>query len=255
MQVRIPLGGALLALLVSFPATAQSPAPEEKHEFRGKNLPELARRLTEAACAGKRLVSVTGEEGEIVVQLEALAAEQTRSAEARPCEYRFAEATKHGQWEKEINRVAAEGFRVVTTLVTWKSVWTEWFVALLARTATPEDKYDYRVFEGPHFGRIEKKLKPAAAEGFRLLAFGLHTHTREWTWALSNQHLLLVVERKAGQPGCGARVLDTRRESTMEKELAQAAAEGYVPIHRLLHVGHYAAILERRECRPEQAAQ
>jgi hypothetical protein len=253
VNFRISFDIAVLGLIALLPAEAQPSTPGESRLLRSRVLPELGHQLTVEACAGSKVLSVAEEDGEFIVQIEPIAggAEPGPAPATQPCEYKFAEATRHGQWEREINRVAAEGFRLVATLVTEKggNDFSEWFVALLSRTAAPEERYDYRILEGPHAGRIEKKLTWAGAEGFRLLPFAFHKHTREWTWAMSNQHLLLVLERKAGRPGCGARVLDTRQESTMEKELAQAEAEGYEPVHKLEHVGHFVAFLEQKDCR------
>jgi hypothetical protein len=254
--MKLALGAALAvgAAAMGLPAAwAQAPIGDDKIELRGTELSDLGRRISEVACTGARLVSMTSPEGEIIVLLESASGGESSAVGAtRACEYKFAEATKHGQWEKEINRVAAEGFRLVATLVTHKKPddWSEWFVALMVRTA-PEARYAYRILEGPHAGRIEKKLTRAAAEGFRLLPFAFHTHVREWTWALSNQHLIVVLERKEGRPGCGARLLDTRRESTMASELTEAEAAGYEAVHRREHVGHFIVFLEEKSCRAQ----
>lgn len=71
--------------------------------------------------------------------------------------------------------MAAGGFRVVATLVTRKSEWAEWFVALMVRTATPQESYHYRVLEGRSLARIEKQLSPAAA-----LACSTHDENQPW---------------------------------------------------------------------------
>lgn len=144
-------------------------------------------------------------------------------------EFRFVATTKVATMEKELNDLAAQGFRLERVS---KSSLGDDVAALVSRdpSATNSVRYEYKLLATRKAGTMEKEITEAAAQGYELR--GLTSMFRPGIALLVGDETAAAMERPFGE---GARrfeykLLSTRREKTMQKELDAAVSEGYVPV-------------------------
>jgi len=113
--------------------------------------------------------------------------------------------------------------------------------ALNAQTTETEDER-YRLLATTRMSTLEKELNEAAADGFRFVSNGLSLKQTRF----SVPEVLTVLEKAVkGDPNVEYLVLSTHRMSTLQKETAEAAAEGYTLVGQIERAGDLVAILER----------
>jgi hypothetical protein len=136
-------------------------------------------------------------------------------------DYQFINTQQSGTLEKELNQQAAAGWRL---LLLPKATESSTMGALLGKTDNGR-KYEYKVLAATRIGTLEKEFADAVKEGFDYR--GLITTTR----ILVGNESLLVLEREQGQSVARQEYifLNTKKESTLEKEMDAAVSQGYVP--------------------------
>ncbi len=131
--------------------------------------------------------------------------------------------------ERELNELAAQGVRLERVS---KSLLDDQIAALMVRDpATPNTtRYEYKIISTRRAATMEKELTEAAGQGFELR--GLTPLFRPGIGALIGDETALVVERPASEVArrYEYKLLSTRREKTMQKELEEVLAAGYTPL-------------------------
>ncbi len=154
-------------------------------------------------------------------------------------EFRFVTTSKSTTMEKELNELAAQGFRVERVS---KSSYGDDIAALLVRNqaqstdARPTDdkstaaaRYEYKLLATRKASTLEKEIQEAAADGFEFR--GLTSVIRLIPYSLGNE-TIAVMERQVGATArrYDYKMLSTKREATTQKELNEAVTAGYIPV-------------------------
>jgi hypothetical protein len=138
-------------------------------------------------------------------------------------EYFFLNTQASGTLEKELNQQAAQGWRL---LLLPKAYGSSTMGALLKKPSNSEVRYDYKVLAATRIGTLENEFKAAVNEGYDFRGI------IETSRVFIGGETLLVMEREAGQKTARSEYifLNTKKESTLQKEMEGAASQGYVPI-------------------------
>lgn len=153
--------------------------------------------------------------------------------------------TRTGTMQDEINQAAATGYRVVAASRTEGAE----VVVVLEQTA---GAYQYRLLATTRTGTLQRELEAAAAAGFRVVPRAVTTKRtgnvalRALSGNNPGEGELLILMEKGPEESAKAQyqVLATSRTGTLQKEISQAAANGYVLL-ALVSRGEHLAILER----------
>jgi hypothetical protein len=133
--------------------------------------------------------------------------------------------TRTGTMQKEMSEAAENGFRVRMGSPTSGNE----MVILMEKLATPPNVYQYELLATKRTGTMEKELNEAGDKGFRMLA---QTMIAKKGMGITNTVELVVVMEKAPKASFRYqyKLLATQRTSTMEKEIREAEAAGFVLI-------------------------
>ena len=165
--------------------------------------------------------------GSITCLLLALSAASV--AEAQDDRYLLLATERTGTMQKEIDEAAARGFRVVTA----SPGDGDEYIVLLEQTT---DKHQYRLLATSRTATLQRELEDAAKEGYRILPKSI---------AHKGDELLVLMEKGAqGSALADYQVLATERTGTLQREISQAALNGYTLV-ALAKRGEHVAILER----------
>jgi hypothetical protein len=138
-------------------------------------------------------------------------------------EYYFLNTQASGTLEKELNQSAAQGWRL---LLLPKAFGSSTMGALLKKPANVEVKYEYKVLAATRIGTLENEFKAAVNDGYDFRGI------IETGRVFIGGETLMVMEREAGQKSSRSEYifLNTKKESTLEKEMDGATSQGYAPI-------------------------
>jgi hypothetical protein len=150
-------------------------------------------------------------------------------AEAQDDRYLLLATERTATMQQEISEAAARGFRVVAASPKASSE----LVVLLEQT---EDKYEYLLVATTRPGTLQREISDAANAGY-------HIVPRAVT-GKGDEVIVLMEKGVEGPPHLEYQVLSTERTGTLQKEISQAAANGY-KLTALAGRGEYVAILER----------
>jgi hypothetical protein len=132
-------------------------------------------------------------------------------AEMGKREYRFMETTRVSTMEKEMNKLAKEGFQFHLT--------SNGLITIMSRPLIEKvQKYEYKLLATRRSGTMQKELTDMGVQGYQFL--GISSGSGE---------LVLVMERGADVSGrqYEYKLLATSLESATQKELSEALAGGY----------------------------
>jgi hypothetical protein len=156
-------------------------------------------------------------------------------AETGKREYRFIETTRVSTMEKEMNKLAKEGFQFHLTSIG--------LITILSRPLKEKThKYEYKLLATRRANTMQNELTEMGVQGYQFL--GMSSGTGE---------LVLVMQRGVDVSGrqYEYKLLSTNLESTTQKELSEALASGYKFLE-INDVGVRVIVLERRkEAAPE----
>ncbi|HZS04456.1 MAG TPA: hypothetical protein VFD58_06440 [Blastocatellia bacterium] len=158
----------------------------------------------------------------VLLLLAALTVTAWAQEEARQDDYLVINTQQSGTLEKELNQQAAAGWRL---LLLPKAYESSTMGALLGKTGDGK-KYEYKVLATTRIGTLEKEFTDAVKQGFDYR--GLITTER----ILVGSESLIVLEREKGQTVATQEYvfLNTKKESTLEKEMETAVSQGYAPV-------------------------
>ena len=144
---------------------------------------------------------------------------------------------KTSTMQKELNAAAAQGFRIVVGSPTSG---TE-MALLLERVGHPERPYTYRLLATTRTSTMQKELDEAAPDGFRLLPRTMIAKNQMF----GGTEIVVILERPpAVEKRYKYKLLATNLTSTLQKEVAQAEADGFVLVG-LVSRGEHMVIMEQ----------
>ena len=155
-------------------------------------------------------------------------------------------AARTGTMQQEINDAAAMGYRVIAASR------TEGSEVVVVLEQNP-DTYLYRLIATTRTGTLQREINEAAEAGYRVMPRAVTTKrtsggnlTRALGGNTRDEGELLILMEKGPEGGATAQyqVLATGRTGTLQKEISQAAINGYVLL-ALVSRGEHLAILER----------
>jgi hypothetical protein len=151
--------------------------------------------------------------------------------------YLLLATTKTSTMQKELDEAAAQGFRVVAGSPTSGSE----MVLFLERSAKPPDTYQYKLLATTRTSTMQKELNGAAEGGYRLLPQTMIAKQQ----LLGAMEIVVVLERPPKtKKRCEYKLLATSRTSTLQKEVAEAQAAGFVLVG-IVSRGEHLVIMER----------
>ncbi len=143
-----------------------------------------------------------------------------------------------GTMEEELGQAAALGFRVVTGAPTSGNE----MVLFLERAVEPPDTYAYRLLATTRTSTLQEELEAAAAEGFRFLSRTPLCKSRRF----GGDEIVVILERgPEGVQRYEYLLLATSRTSTLQDEVSEAVAAGYV-MSSLVSCSEHIALMERQ---------
>jgi hypothetical protein len=178
----------------------------------------------------------------VTVTVTAVSAQRSEDTDQR---YLLLSTQRTATMEAELNEAAAKGYRVVTGSPTTGSE----MLLFLERVATPPDTYVYRLLATTRISTMERELNQVAIDGYRLMPQTIMLKGQAGSGLFGggerDLELVLVAERgpKAG-PRYEYRLLGTERTATMQKEVSDAVASGFVVVG-MASRGEHVVILER----------
>lgn len=151
--------------------------------------------------------------------------------------YLLLATSKTSTMQKELDNAAQQGFRVVTG----SGVAGAEIAIMMERIPEGSDKYNYRLLSTTKTGTMEKELNALAKEGFRLLP-----RTMTAKEGMLSKEIVVVLERDPNLKGqeFEYKFLATSLTSTLQKEMTEAAKEGYL-LAAFTSRGEHMIIMER----------
>jgi hypothetical protein len=151
--------------------------------------------------------------------------------------YLLLSTVKTSTMQKELDEASGQGFRIISAA---SSCGQSEMVLFLERVAQAPDTYKYRLLATTRTSTMEKELNQAAQEGFRLLP---RTITAKEGF-LTNEIVSVLEQAPKSSKRYQYRLLATSRTSTLQKEVVQAEADGFVLVG-LVGRGENMVIMER----------
>ena len=162
--------GLLLGLAISLTAPAQESAPDGSDRFlllATKKTKTMQKELNKAAAAGYRLKVGSQTSGsEVMVIL------QKTPMSAGKYEYLLLATTKSSTLQKEIDKAAASGFRILPRTMTQKrrAFGPEEIVVIMEKAPNVSKRYRYVILATSKTGTLQKEITQSTNEGFNLVA-------------------------------------------------------------------------------------
>ena len=151
--------------------------------------------------------------------------------------YYLLATTKTSTMEKELSEAATKGFKV---LMGSPTAGTE-MALLLERVAQPPDTYTYKLLATTRTGTMQKELDDASPLGYRLLPSTMISKKQ----IIGGEEVVVVLER-APKPDkrYTYKLLATTKTSTLQKEILETLADGYV-LAGMVSRGEHMVIMEK----------
>src|SRR3954468_23590525 len=157
------------------------------------------------------------------------------SAQNSP-EYKLLATSRTSTMEKEINEMAREGYQLAGTM--GGDTHEGEIIVTMRKLSQGDDKdrFQYKLLATTRTGTMQRELQEAADQGY------------EYAGVMARGEVMVILERDktlASKQHSQYRLLATSRTGTMEKELNQAAADGF-EFMGLLKRDEVIAIMRRR---------
>jgi hypothetical protein len=145
-------------------------------------------------------------------------------AAAGPVEYRVLATNKTSTMEKEMQEAAAAGFRFDGTMGGETAFGGNEVVVVMSKSGTGAPRYEYRLLATSKTSTMQRELQDAAAAGFEYRGQSVFSSM------FGGKEVVVILERDREATSRGRweyRLLATSKTSTMQRELAEAGAEGF----------------------------
>jgi len=151
-------------------------------------------------------------------------------------EYQLLATTRTSTMEKEINQMASNGYRFAGAM--GGDTHEGEIITVMQKVSEGDDKdrFQYKLLATSRTGTMQRELQEAADQGY------------EYAGVMARDEVMVILERDktmASKQHSQYRLLATSRTGTMEKEMTQAAADGF-EFMGLLKRGEVMAIMRRR---------
>jgi len=151
-------------------------------------------------------------------------------------EFKLLATSRTSTMEKEINEMAREGYQLAGTM----GGETKEGEIMVAMRKLPDgddkDRFQYKLLATERTGTMQRELQEAADQGY------------EYAGVMARGEVMVILERDKtmqNHPHSQYRLLATTLTGTMQKEMSQAAADGY-EFMGLLRRGEVMAIMRMR---------
>ena len=153
--------------------------------------------------------------------------------------YLLVATKKTSTMQEELDEAAKAGFRIMVGSPTSGNE----MVLLLERVAQPPDTFTYQLLATTRTGTMQKELTEAASKGFRLLP---RTMISKEAAFMGGPEVVVVLERlPTPDKRYDYRLLATTLTSTLQKEITEALANGYV-VAGMVSRGEHMVIMEKQ---------
>ena len=142
--------------------------------------------------------------------------------------YLVLDAFKLSTLQKELDQAAALGYRVVRSwMLLGPAIIKEGGLGILLEKARATEGYEYLLVDSPLISSLQKKINEAAARGFQIIPDSLFGLLRKAFFFPGLTHVVMMNKTPKSLQKQQYLLLSTHRVSTMEKEINEAAAQGY----------------------------
>jgi hypothetical protein len=140
-----------------------------------------------------------------------------------PLEYRVLATSQTSTMEKELNEAGAAGYRFSKAMGGQTAFGGHEIVVAVLKTASDSEVHQYKLLAASRTSTMEKELQGAANQGYEYLSQTVYET------AFGGKEVVIILERNPARTGRQAsyRLLATSKTSTMQKELKEAARQGY----------------------------
>jgi hypothetical protein len=137
-------------------------------------------------------------------------------------EFTLLATTKTSTMEKEMNKLAQNGYEFRTVMGGDTAFGGKEVVVIMGRSQKPSDKV-YKLLAANKTSTLEKEMQAAGQEGF------VYKGQTVFESAFGGHEVSVIMERDKSVPAnrIAYRLLATSKTSTMQKELAEAGAAGF----------------------------
>jgi hypothetical protein len=144
-------------------------------------------------------------------------------AAAQSVEYRVLATNKTSTMQKEMNEAADAGFRYSAVMGGETSFGGSEVVVVMNQPAGTKPRYEYRLLATSKTSTMQKEMQEAADAGFEYAGQTVFKST------FGGKEVVCILERdrEAKIIKYQYKLMATKKTSTMQKELAEAGAEGY----------------------------
>ncbi len=141
-------------------------------------------------------------------------------------EYKLLATNKTSTMQKELNEAAAEGYRFEDVMGGSTYFGGQEVVSILSRPAglKPQARFEYKLLATSKTSTMQKELQEAGDAGFEYASQTVFDTT------FGGDEVVVILERdreETNLPKYEYRLLATKKTSTMEKELREAAQQGF----------------------------
>ncbi|HZM87478.1 MAG TPA: hypothetical protein VFF31_13225 [Blastocatellia bacterium] len=140
-------------------------------------------------------------------------------------EFRLLATNKTSTMQKEMNEAADAGFHFEGTMGGETSFGGSEVVVIMSRDpSAPEKRYEYKLLATSKTSTMQKELQQAGNAGFEFKGQSVYSST------FGGKEVVVILERdsEAKHAQWEYKLLATKKTSTMQKELNEAGAEGFV---------------------------
>lgn len=151
--------------------------------------------------------------------------------------YKLLATTRTSTMQKEINEVAAQGYRILVGAPTSGSE----MAVFLFREGTVEEPYKYKLLATNRTGTMQKELSEVADAGYRLIPSTMIAKPQ----LFGGVEIVMIMERPPKvTKQYEYKLLATSRTSTLQKEVTEAKEAGFVIIG-MVSRGEHMVVMER----------
>jgi len=160
-----------------------------------------------------------------------------QNANTENLQYKLLATIKTSTMQKEIDETAAKGYRILVGSPTSGAE----MALFLSREGTVEFPYKYKLLATTRTGTMQKELNDAADSGFRLIPSTMIAKPQ----LFGGVEIVMIMEQPP-RPGqqYEYKLLATSRTSTLQKEVTEATAAGFVIIG-MVSRGEHMVVMER----------
>jgi hypothetical protein len=145
-------------------------------------------------------------------------------AQGGPVQYRVLATSRTSTMQNELNEAADAGFRFDAVMGGETAIGGNETIVIASRRPGDAAKYQYRLLATNRTSTMQKEMQEAADAGFH------YRGQTVFSTRFGGKEVIVILERDVDHSEPGAwdyRLLATSRTSTMQKEVQEAADQGY----------------------------